>query len=285
MDKRAGRSGIPARLSGTKLESRLKPKLRSRYRKLEAFISQFTSAAVAYSGGADSSLVAYIGSRVLGDMLCVTENSPAFAREELESARKFCKQYEIPHMVIMGTGFADKKFTRNTRDRCYYCKSSLFAEIEKIRRKKRLDVIFDGSNYDDIGDYRPGRRAVSEFSVRSPLLECGMAKKDIRALSKALGLPTWNRPQMACLSSRVPYGTPISKKLLGRIAIAEQILKSAGYKNVRARYHGDILRIEIDKREKIDIERLRAVAPEMKKQGFKYIVLDIEGYRTGSMNE
>jgi uncharacterized protein len=272
----------PAAFTETKIAGR---ELHKKFTRLCKYISRYQSAAVAYSGGVDSSLVAYMCKRILPQTLCIIEDSPSATRDEIRSARDFCRKYKIDCVVIAGKALGDEKITKNERDRCYHCKRSLFSEIEKIRKKQKLDIVFDGSNRDDLGDFRPGRKALLELGVKSPLLESEFTKKDIRALSRILGLPTWNRPQMACLSSRISYGTPITKRLLERIEKTEKILKSLGYACVRARAHGDILRIEIGRSEKIDLQKILSAVPMLKKQGFKYITLDIEGYRTGSMNE
>jgi uncharacterized protein len=252
--------------------------------KLVGFIKRYESAAVAYSGGVDSSLVAYITDKVIPKTLCIIEDSPAMTGDELSAALGFCRRFRIKYRVIKGRQLEDPDYLKNDRNRCYHCKRMLFADIEKIRKREKLEVIFDGSNHDDRGDYRPGRTAQAEYKVKSPLMECGFSKSDVRKLSRLLGLPTWDKPQMACMASRIPYGTAISAPLLERVGSLERAVKSLGYKTVRARLHGDILRLEIGSGEKIDLEGLRRILPQLKMHGFKYVTLDIEGYRTGSMN-
>jgi len=260
-------------------------KLFLKYKKLHEFITSYHSAIIAYSGGMDSSLIAYICNRLLQKTLCVIKNSPSFTQEELNSAVQFCKKYCIRYFIFNGNEFEDEKYTRNYKDRCYYCKKSLFNTIEKIRKKNSFDVIFDGSNKDDLKDYRPGKKAIKELKIQSPLLACGFSKRDIRKLSRLFGLSTWKKYPISCLSSRIPYGTPITIDTLKKIENIEKEVKLLGHRNVRARIHDEMIRLEIDEDENIDIEKLKKIIPKIKRQGFKYIVLDIEGYRTGNMNE
>jgi uncharacterized protein len=179
----------------------------------------------------------------------------------------------------------DDNFVKNDGLRCFYCKDGLFKTLETIRISEQYNCIIDGSNYDDLSDYRPGREAAEKNHVKSPLIEAKLGKEEIRTVSELLGLPTWDKPQMACLSSRFPKDTPITHDNLNRIEKAEVMVKDLGYRDVRVRFHGDLAKIEIGIKENLDIVKLRAIVPKIKELGFKYVTLDLEGFRSGSLNE
>ena len=261
------------------------PLLAERFGKLCAAIQGYGSALVAFSGGTDSALLAYISSKLLDRCLCVTARSPTISETELSGARSFASQHELEFWVIDHNELDDDRFCVNDKQRCFYCKDGLFKALGQLVEEEGLEVVFDGSNHDDLDDYRPGRKAAQDNNVKSPLLEAGLNKPDIRRLSKIFDLDTWEKPQMACLASRFPYGTTISEENLSVIEKAEDIVRGLGHKDVRVRYHGDIARIELGKDEHIDLDKLRSIIPEIKQLRFKYVVLDIEGYRTGSLNE
>ncbi len=248
-------------------------------------ISKCGSALVAFSGGTDSALLAYISSKLLDRCLCVTARSPTISETELSGATSFASQHGLEFRIIDHNELDDDRFCVNDKQRCFYCKDGLFKALGQLMEDEGLCVVFDGSNHDDLDDYRPGRKAALDNKVKSPLLEAGLGKPDIRKLSRSFNLDTWEKPQMACLASRFPYGTPISEDNLALIEKAESIVRGLGHKDVRVRYHGDIARIELGKDEHIDLDKLRSIIPEIKQLGFKYVVLDIEGYRTGSLNE
>lgn len=261
------------------------PELARKFSGLCENIQGYDTALVAFSGGADSALLAFLGSRLLDRCLCVIADSPTIPRDELAGAGAFAETHGLELKIIRHNELDDPQFRRNDRDRCFHCKNGLFNVMSDIMEKEGLDAVFDGSNFDDLDDYRPGRRAAELNHVRSPLLESGLGKADIRDISQILGLGTWDKPQMACLSSRVPYDTGITEEILARIERAEKIVRNLGYIDVRVRFHGDTARIELGQDEDIDLMALRNAAGNIRGLGFKYVVLDLEGYRTGSLNE
>jgi uncharacterized protein len=261
------------------------PELASKYNKLCEVIKSYDSAVVAFSGGVDSSLLAYLAHHLLGNSICITADSPTLSRSELSEAKNFARIYNLNHRIIPHNELEDRNFVRNDENRCFFCKDGLFRVLNDIKEKEHYNCIIDGSNFDDLDDYRPGLKACSNNDVKSPLIEAEMGKQDIRVVTKTLGLPTWDKPQMACLSSRIPINSPITKEGLRKVEKAEGALKELGYRDVRVRIHGEIARIEIGKDEKIDLHELNDVASKIKELGFKYITLDLEGYRTGSLNK
>lgn len=260
-----------------------------KYNKLKEYIKNLGSAVIAFSGGVDSTFLAKVCSDVLKDKaLAVTATSSTYPEREFKEALNLAKEIGIRHKVIKSEELDIEGFSKNPINRCYYCKSELFSKLINVAKEEGLKYVLDGTNADDIGDFRPGRKAAKELGVVSPLLECGITKDDIRLLSKELGLPTWNKPAYACLSSRFPYGEEITVKKLSMVEMAENFLMDLGFTGFRVRHHGDIARIEL-KREQIDrmfdSELRDKVVKKLKEIGFKYIALDLEGYRTGSMNE
>ncbi len=261
------------------------PQLAEKFRTLCNIIEDYQSGIIAFSGGVDSSLLAYLSHHLLNESLAVTADSPTLPRAELLEAQEFAKKYNLNHRIISHNELEDDNFKMNDERRCFYCKDGLFEVLNGIKGEENLNCVIDGSNYDDLDDYRPGREAAKKNNVKSPLIEAEMAKEDIRAVSRALALTTWNKPQMACLSSRFPRNVPIDEENLKKVEEAESVLKKAGYRDVRVRFHGEIARIEIGKGEELDLEELRKLVPKIKELGFRYITLDLEGYRTGSLNE
>ena len=259
--------------------------LADKFRALSENIAGYDSTIVAFSGGVDSALLAYLTSQLVPKCLIVTSDSPTLPRKELSEAISFATTYNLNHRIVSYNELTDERFVKNDDKRCFYCKDGLFSLLNDIREKEGYDCIFDGSNFDDLDDYRPGREAAKKNKIRSPLLESGMGKEDIRKVSKALGLPTWDKPQMACLSSRFPRNMEISEEDLKRVEEAEEVVKALGYKDVRVRFHGDIARIELGGEEEVDIETLKKVVPKIKALGFRFATLDLEGYRMGSLND
>lgn len=256
--------------------------------KLEALLSLLEGcrpAAVAFSGGTDSALLAYLASRVEPRTLCVTASSETYTEEEMERAKGFAAHHRLPHVIIHTKELDDPRFASNERDRCYHCKRALFAALKEVAAANNLSTILYGANIGDLRDHRPGHRAAEEAGAIAPFITAGLSKEEIRRVSRALGLETWDMPQNACLASRISYGQEIRRELLGAIAASERLLRDKGYRQVRVRVHGSLARIEIGEGEGVDLSCLRAIAREMKALGFTYVTLDMEGYRSGSMNE
>ena len=256
---------------------------------LKDIIGKKGSAAVAFSGGVDSTFLIRVAKEVLGDkLIAVTATSSTYPERELNEAIRYAKDFEVKHIIISSEELDIEGFASNPKNRCYYCKKELFTKVKEVALENGIEYVFDGSNLDDNGDYRPGMLAAKELLVASPLKEAGLTKKDIRDLSKEYGLATWNKPAFACLSSRFPYGNKITLPKLKMIDKAEQFLLDMGIRQVRVRHHGEIARIEVapEEREKFfNIEFMDKISSKFKEIGYIYTTLDIAGYRTGSMNE
>ena len=255
---------------------------------LKRKIYGYKSCVVAFSGGQDSALLLKICSQVFepDKLLAVTAVSATYPNAELGKARILAKEIGVKLKVIRTAELGNKKFSSNPVKRCYFCKKELFTKLIKIAKQNKLNFVLEASNITDNSDYRPGSIAKQELKIESPLVEAGFSKEDIRNLSRKLGLSSWNKPSLACLASRIPYGTKITGGLLRRIDRAEEYLSGFGFKQVRLRYHNGLCRIEVEKN---DIRRLlnnrRQIVKKLKDLGYNYITLDLEGYRQGSLNE
>ncbi len=245
------------------------------------------SALVAFSGGVDSSVLAALAYRAVGDgALAVTADAPTLAPGELECAKEVAKEIGIRHIVIFYDELEEPEFARNLVDRCYYCKKGLIRELKKIAQEHNINNIIEGTNYSDLKGHRPGHRALTEEGIYNPYIEFRVTKEDIREMARKLGLSVADKPSMACLSSRFPYGQAITREALKRVGEAESYLRKMGFRIVRVRDHGGIARIEVMPDEMLHLLEMReAVASEFKKLGFSYVTLDIMGFRSGSMDE
>ncbi|MBQ8677969.1 MAG: ATP-dependent sacrificial sulfur transferase LarE [Alphaproteobacteria bacterium] len=256
---------------------------------LQDYFTKLGSVAIAFSGGVDSTFMLKVAHDVLGDKaLAVTASSCSFPTRELNEAKAFCARENIRHLVVKSEELDIEGFRHNPKNRCYLCKSELFGKIKKIAAENNIAYVAEGSNMDDNGDYRPGLRAIAELGIKSPLRDTGFYKSDIREVSKELGLPTWNKQSFACLASRFVYGELISEEKLQMVDKAEQLLLDLGFRQVRVRIHGKIARIEIMPEEfaRLMVAEIRQkIIQEFAALGFAYTALDLQGYRTGSMNE
>ena len=244
---------------------------------------------VAFSGGVDSTFLLNVAHNILGkNAYAVTAQSPTFPAHELKQAKEYARSLGVNYRVIKTNELSSAKFNNNPPERCYYCKKELFSTLLEMARSQDIPWVADGSNKDDAKDYRPGMRAVKELGIRQPLFEAGLFKDEIRALSKKLNLPTWDKPAYACLSSRLPYGESITLDKLQQIERAEKFLQGLGFRQVRVRHYKNMARIEVlpDEIGRFFKQDLRTkVAAKLKKLGYHYVTLDLQGYRTGSMNE
>lgn len=260
--------------------------VKEKLRQIKGLLKGMESVLIAYSGGVDSTLLVKLAQDVLGErVMAVTAQSPLYPALELESAKIIAQQIGVRHLIIQSDELELPSFTQNPRNRCYLCKRELFGKLSQIAKQEGLNYILDGSNADDRADYRPGRKAVKEFGVRSILEEVGLSKDEVRQISKSLNLPTHNKPPAACLASRFPYHSQISRQALRMIEQAEAYIQGLSISQVRVRHYESLCRIEVDKSEMhILLENQEAVVTKLKQLGYTYITLDMEGYRTGSMN-
>jgi uncharacterized protein len=252
-------------------------------------LSEFESIVVAYSGGVDSAYLAWAANRARpGQVLCVTADSASYPRRHREIAEAIARDFHLPHEFISTAELARPEYRANPANRCYHCKTELYEHLSALARDRGFAVVVDGSNADDRGDYRPGRQAAREFGVRSPLDEAGLTKPEIRALARRAGLPIWDEPASACLSSRIPYQSEVTEQKLAIIERAEEAVRQLGFRVFRVRHHDTLARIEVARDEMaraLEPAVNEALVAALKAAGYQYVSLDLQGYRTGSLNE
>ena len=261
----------------------------SKLKLLEKILTDMKSVLIAYSGGTDSTFLLKVAANVLDKKaMAVTASSETYTPRELQEARKNAESIGVKHIVVRTNELDDPNFSSNPPERCYYCKKELFTKLFALAKEHGVNYVIDGSNCDDERDFRPGMRAAIESGVRSPLKEAGFTKEEIRALSKEMNLPTWDKPPLPCLSSRFPYGTRITKERIARVAVAEEFLTGLGMRQLRVRDHDNIARIEVPQADMpvfLDEKISKKVLEKFKALGYTYVTLDLQGYRMGSMNE
>ncbi len=261
----------------------------SKEQKLFGLLADMGRVMVAYSGGADSAYLAWAANKVLGaGAIAVTADSASIPESHKRDAEEFVARFGIRHRYVETREFENPDYAKNDPNRCFHCKDELFRRLEEVGAELGVSTIVYGVNKDDTGDFRPGHRAAREHAVRAPLLEAGLAKSEIRELSRRESLPTWDRPAAACLSSRIPYGTAVTRENVKLVEAGEETLAALGFRVCRVRYHGELARIEIGKDElpkALTPEMAGTLAETFKNLGFKYVTLDLEGYRQGSLNE
>lgn len=254
--------------------------------RLQEILRSLDRVAVAYSGGTDSAFLLAVAHDTLGDaVLALTADSPSMPRSELAAASALAANLGVQHVILPTSELDDPAYQANTPDRCYFCKSNYLDELLAYAAAHGYPCLVDGANADDLGDYRPGQKAARERGVRSPLQEASLTKSEIRELARERGLPNWDKPAAACLASRIPYGTPVTAERLAQIERAEASLRGLGFRQVRVRHHGAVARLEL---EAADLARAvaqrEAIVPALREAGFTYVTLDLNGFRSGSMN-
>jgi uncharacterized protein len=282
---------VEQEVSNTELQerSRISSEAEAKENRLRSLLKDLDSVVVAYSGGVDSSYVAHVATQVLGKRaLCITGKSASLAAHQGAEAERLAAQFGFHHEIIQTEELDDPRYQANPSNRCYFCKTELYGKLLPLALKRNYAFVVDGSTTDDLGDYRPGRAAANEHGVRSPLIEVGMTKQEVRELSRRAGLPTWDKPASPCLSSRIAYGTMVTIERLATVDSGEEIMRSLGFREFRVRHHDELVRLEIAPAELTRALRRDVVdelAQKFRALGFRYVTLDLHGYRTGAMNE
>jgi uncharacterized protein len=292
--KRVASDQIPNSVNETVIEiendqQEVSRELLAKEAQLRALFREMCAVVVAYSGGVDSSYVAYVATSELGaNAICVTGESPSLPEYQRDEIDRAVKEFGFHHERIQTDELNHPGYRANAGNRCYFCKDELYSKLEPFAQSKNINFIVDGSTTDDLDDYRPGRQAAKEHAVRSPLIEVQMSKADVRELSRRVNLPTWNKPASPCLSSRIAYGTTVTIERLRKVDRGEEILREFGFREFRVRHHDTLVRLEIAPEEMdrvLNREVLKQLAQRFRELGFKYVTLDLQGYRSGSMNE